>query len=398
MTSRRRIDRRWAAPAIALVAIAGITAGPNLLRAADASPPNLPPLTPAELLVKARTAQVTALSGTVQLTSDLGLPSLESLGALGGGGSGTSVASLLSGTHSAQVWMDGADRVRIATSAPLEETNWVRNGSDVWSYDSSTLTATHVALPADATASADGAASTSSLPDPVHDTPVAFAQALLDQVTPSTGVTVDATKTVAGRPTYQLVLSPNAADSTIGRVTFAVDAATGLPLDVRVTAKSTGATALEIGFSHITFAAPDASTFEFTPPPDAKVVEGARVTDLLGVGGRERMRRRQVADPQAPQITPTAPLAPNGGDAAGIADRVTTVGSDWTTVAVVSGATIPSQLGPLLQGADRFTVGTTSGRVISTTLFTVLVLDDGRVAVGAVQPAAMEALVAGVPA
>ena len=57
----------------------------------------------------------------------------------------------------------------------------------------------------------------------------------------------------------------------------------------------------------------------------------------------------------------------------------------------------PDLIGPLLDGADRVTVGTGSARVISTTLVTVLLLDDGRVVVGAVQPAALAALVAGAP-
>ncbi|MCU1503887.1 MAG: hypothetical protein JWM12_3241 [Ilumatobacteraceae bacterium] len=408
MTSSRRINRRWAAPVIALVAITGISVGPNFL-SAGADSPNLPPLTPAELLVKARTAQVTALSGTVELTSNLGLPSLDSLGALGGGGSDTSIASLVSGTHTAQVWMDGPDHVRVATTAPLAETNWIRNGSDLWSYDSATLTATHATVPAD-TASTDTTDPTgtkdptgttgSSLPDPVHDTPVEFAQSLLDKVTPTTTVTIDATKMVAGRAAYQLVLSPNAADSTIGTVTFAVDAATGLPLDVKITATS-GSTAFELGFTTINFDTPAASTFDFTPPPDAQVVEAKDATALLGTGGRTFEGRRDSSQPAAPSTAP--PPATDGTtsstpDSNGLADHVTTVGSDWTTAAIISGATIPSQVGPLLQGADRFSVGSTSGRVITTTLFTVLVLDDGRIAIGAVQPAALEALVASAPA
>ena len=178
MTPPRRISRRWAAPVVAVLAIAGISVGPNLLTAA-ASPPNLPPLTPAELLVKARTAQVTGLSGTAKLTSNLGLPALDSLGVLGGG-SDTSVATVLAGTHTAQVWMDGPDKIRVATSAPLAETNWIRNGTDVWSYDSATLTATHATVPSNAGAVTDAPDSTSSTPNPVQDDPVTFAQSLLD--------------------------------------------------------------------------------------------------------------------------------------------------------------------------------------------------------------------------
>src|SRR5262249_59660614 len=102
---------------------------------------DLPPLTAAELLAKVRTAQVPPLSGTLTLTSNLGLPSLSSVGALGGSAAGTSLADLLSGSHSAKVWFDGPQHVRVATSAPMQETNIIRNGSDVWRYDSTTLTA-----------------------------------------------------------------------------------------------------------------------------------------------------------------------------------------------------------------------------------------------------------------
>ena len=404
MTPPRRISRRWAAPVVAVLAIAGISVGSNLLTAA-ASPPNLPPLTPAELLVKARTAQVTGLSGTAKLTSNLGLPALDSLGVLGGG-SDTSVATLLAGTHTAQVWMDGPDKIRVATSAPLAETNWIRNGTDVWSYDSATLTATHATVPSNAGAVTDAPDATSSTEDPVQDDPVTFAQSLLDKVTPSTTVTIDSTELVAGRAAYQLVLSPNVADSTIAQVVFAVDAATGVPLDVKVTAKSTGSTALEVGFTSIDFSTPAASTFEFTPPPGATVVQAASPADLLGSGGRQfdGERHAKVTRPPTDGTTPdaTPPSDPTGtdpttSDPKSLASHVTTVGTDWTTSAIITGANIPSQLGPLLNGAERIAVGSTSARVISTTLFSVLLLDDGRVAVGAVSPTALAALVAGTP-
>ena len=405
MASRHKISRRWAAPALVLLAIAGIGVGPNLL-SASASPPNLPPLTPAELLVKARTAQVVGLSGTAQLTSNLGLPSLDMIAGLGGGGSDTTVASLLAGTHTAQVWMDGPDKIRVVTAAPLAETNWIRNGTDVWSYDSATLTATHATVASNADAVTDPPDTTaSSVPDPVHDDPVTFAQSLLDKVTPSTTVSIDRTKLVAGRAAYQLALSPNTPDSTISEVVFAVDAATGLPLDIKVTARSTGSTALELGFTSVDFSTPAASTFDFTPPPGSTVVEASSPASLLGAGGRSfDGERRQVKDANgAPATDSTSPTTdPTTTDAtestdpvSALGDKVTTVGSDWTTAAIISGASIPSQIGPLLDGAERIQVGSTSARVLTTTLFTVLILDDGRVAVGAVSPTTLASLVAG---
>jgi len=136
------------------------------------------------------------------------------------------------------------------------------------------------------------------------------------------------------------------------------------------------------------------------------VVQAASPADLLGTGGRQfdGERHAKVTRPPTDGTTPdaTPPSDPTGtdptaSDPKSLASHVTTVGTDWTTSAIITGANIPSQLGPLLNGADRITVGSTSARVISTTLFSVLLLDDGRVAVGAVSPTALAALVAGAP-
>lgn len=376
MKSPLHVNRRWAVPLIAVGLVAATAVIPNVIGPANASPPVLPTLTPAELLTKVRTAKVTALSGSVQLTSNLGLSSLGSLGASGGGGSSTSLTSLLAGSHSAQVWIDGTEHVRVATVAPMAETNWIRNGQDLWSYDSSTLTATHASLGV-ASAGAMPSATTDSSLDPVHDTPIQFAQELLDKVTPSTGVAITDNTMVAERAVYQLVLTPNDVTSTVQDVTFAVDAATGLPLDVSVTAKSSGTTALEIGFTSIDFSVPSASTFEFTPPPGSTVVEAKDPASLLSAGGDVHGNRHRT-------------------DATGSGlGQMTTLGQNWTTVAVLSTSSVASQLQSFLTSAPQVTVGGASARLVTTTLFNVLVFDDGRIAVGAVDPTTLESLVAG---
>src|SRR5207302_7729757 len=140
---------RWAVPLAALTVVFGAGAIANF-GPAGADTPNLPALTPAELLAKVRTADVSTLSGTVQLTSNLGLPSTSGLSSSLAGSSTTTLATLLSGTHSAEVAIDGPDHVRVTTSKPLQETNWIRNGNDLWSYDSDTLTATHATVAAGA--------------------------------------------------------------------------------------------------------------------------------------------------------------------------------------------------------------------------------------------------------
>ena len=424
MTSIKRVSRLWV-PVLMIAVIAAGSVVPSLVGSAGASPPDLPPLTPAELLAKARTAQVTALSGTIQLTSNLGLPSLDSLTALGGGGSSTSIAALLAGKHSVQVWIDGTDHARIATVAPLAETNWIRNGSDLWSYDSSTLTTTHATIKAGATDTTDTKDATTggtdtattdptdtatteptatdatgvSLPDPAHDTPIQFAQQLLANVTPSTDVTVDVNARIDSRPVYQLVLTPHAATSTVQDVTIAIDAATGLPLDVRITAKS-GGTALELGFTHISFDVPSASTFDFTPPPGSKLVEAANPTDLLSVGGDthgDHHRRDNAPAATTPAADTTATTGASTGlpgDPASALGNAKVLGSDWSSVAVVSGSSVSSQLDAFIGSAKRVPVGTETARLVTTRLFNVLVFDDGRIAIGAVTADALAATVA----
>jgi outer membrane lipoprotein-sorting protein len=382
MLLHTRIHRRWAVPAIALLGVLGVGAVPQLFQTASASTPDLPTLTPAELLAKARTAQVTSLSGTVTLTSKLGLPSLGSLG----GRSLSSFTDLLAGQHSAKVWVDGPDHVRIATAAPMAETNWIRNGTDLWSYDSATLRVTHTTLAADTTTTPE----TDAAPDPAHETPVDFANELLAQVTPSTDVSVESPQYVAGRPVYELSLAPHGSDSTVQQIAIAVDAATGLPLEVKIVARSTGATAFAFGFSKISFDQPAASTFAFTPPPGSTTREAPDITTFINPpGGRNR------SSDSAPPAAPTDPSAPTKPESsADAADKVATAGSDWGTVVMLPAGTVPKELMSLMSSSPQVTAGALTGRMLSTPLLSVLLLDDGRAAVAALTPAALTDAVA----
>ena len=79
--------------------------------------------------------------------------------------------------------------------------------------------------------------------------------------------------TVAGRPAYQLVLTPKDAGTLVGSVTIAIDAAERVPTRVTVTSTVTGQPALTVGFTDVSFTAPDPSVFAFTPPAGATVKE-----------------------------------------------------------------------------------------------------------------------------
>src|SRR5437763_1711343 len=95
--------------------------------------------------------------------------------------------------------------------------------------------------------------SSAATPDLRTITPDQLVTDLLDQITPSTNVSVTTPAYVADRPVYELVLAPHAAESTIDHVDIAVDAANGMPLQVEVVAKGQSKPAVQLGFTSIDY-------------------------------------------------------------------------------------------------------------------------------------------------
>src|SRR5947207_528780 len=107
---------------------------------------------------------------------------------------------------------------------------------------------------------------------PASLTPQQAGQRLLTAVGPTTSVTTGPTTTVAGQDAYQLVIAPKDSRSLVGKVVVQLDAQhPGVPLGVQVFARGATSPAFQTGFTSITFAAPPASTFAFTPPQGASV-------------------------------------------------------------------------------------------------------------------------------
>jgi outer membrane lipoprotein-sorting protein len=385
----RPINRRWAVPAAALAVVLGVGAVPQLIPSAGASTPDLPTLTPAELLAKARTSQVGAFSGDVQLVSDMGLPSLSGLA----GGAGSTLTDLASGTHSAHVWFDGPEHVRIALPSSLAESDWIRNGTDLWSWDSRTQEATHTTVAAHGGADAADAAkdppgaTPSEVADVAAETPAQFAQRLLADVTPSTLVTVRTPTYVADQAVYELSLAPRSPTSTVQEAVIAVDAATGLPLDVTIIAKGSSSPAFEFGFTHVNFAKPAASEFAFTPPHGASVIQATSPTGMLL--GRRHHDHFKHAGPLKPGALAVPVPPPPGPDS----QSVRRLGEAWDSIVILTGQRL-DRLDGLLSSATRVGTGATAGRLVTTKLVNVLLLDDGRILAGAVTPAALEAAAA----
>jgi outer membrane lipoprotein-sorting protein len=377
MTATSRSVRRlaaWSAPVVTAAAVGGIALLPTSSASAH---PNLPARSAAQLLTAVQTADVPALSGTVVETARLGLPSLP--------GQDSSAAltwqTLVTGTHTARIWLDGADRQRLALLGQLSESDVVHHGRDLWTYASDTQQVGHQVLPARSADSKDAGAP----PDLKQYTPQGAAAEVLQAIDPSTAVTVDRTTRVAGRAAYTLVLTPRDSRSTVRQVDIAIDAARSIPLRVQVFAAS-AAPAFETGFTDISFRRPAASVFAFTPPKGATV--SSHLLPLLSA-------THQAANDHSPAGTSAPHPVP----------RV--VGTGWTSVLVLPASKDGSSpLAALTGGSSRH--GDTAsllGRLTSTlpngdkalrsALVNVLLTKDGRVLVGAVSTAVLEQAAAG---
>jgi hypothetical protein len=185
---------RWGVPVAAAAAVALVATG--VFTSAQANP-SLPAKTAGQLLVDLQGAKVDGLSGTVVQASELGLPELPQVAGQGGGG--TSLTSLLTGSHTLRVWYAGEDKQRVALLDSLGETDVVRNGTNAWLWSSQSNSATHLSIPAGAA----GKDEADHLPAGV--TPQQAAAAALKALDPTTQVTTSSTTSVAGRDAYELV-------------------------------------------------------------------------------------------------------------------------------------------------------------------------------------------------
>jgi len=345
-------------PVVAALALAGV--GPLATSLTASAHGSLPPRTAAQLLVDVQQAKLQALSGTVVETSDLGLPSLPTFGGRGGGS--TSFSSLVSGSHTLRLWYAGPDRVRVALLGQLGESDLVRNGTDVWAWSSSDNTATHWSVPSDGTAPLTPDQGTGP-----SMTPQQAAEAALKAIDPSTRVATDPTAVVAGRSAYQLDLTPRDPRSLVGSVRIAIDGSTHIPTRVQVFARGATSPAFQIGFTSFSTATPPASTFGFRPPPGATVKQG----------------NAAQPDSGAPKHARPANAAPQ------------VVGTGWTSVVIAHVGTGTTGQGTTGQGSSLAsaleslpTVSGSwgSGHLLRGPLFSAVLTDGGRLAVGAVAP------------
>ncbi|MFI2616367.1 outer membrane lipoprotein carrier protein LolA [Streptomyces sp. NPDC018584] len=419
-----RVGRRKAARYVVPVAVAGVAAAtiglvPALATSGD---PDLPKVTAQELMEKIAASDTQQLSGTVKISTDLGLPSMGGMagGFTGGGGGadrggdgeggGGSAADpknklmeLASGTHTLRVAADGPDKQKVSVLEDAAEYSLIHNGDEVWAYDSASNEAYHAkgfqvsGEKGDKGGKGDkGDKGQAEPPAGMPATPEEFAEQALKAVDDTTSVKVDGTAQVAGRDAYRLVIEPKQSGSTVGRITVAVDAKTGTPLKFTLTPSSGGAAVIDAGFTKVDFGKPSASTFDFAPPKGAKVTEAdehaALSRDSKGrdVKGRD-VKGRDFKDHDFADKA-------KGGKEFKEEDLndLKVIGEGWTSIAelrlpggqglpTAGSGDVPPDAQKLLDSlGDQVSGKFGSGTVFSTRLINALVTDDGKVYAGAV--------------
>jgi outer membrane lipoprotein-sorting protein len=325
---------------------------------------DIPAKTPAQVVALAAGSHVSAFSGSLRQSSDLGLPSLTGLPGGGGadsdGGGVVAQLEMLTSPHTARVYVDGATRQRVQVFSGSNEKDVVRDGTSAWIYDSQTQTATRVrGIPQ----ALDSAATT-----PHAMTPQDVADTLLGALTPTTRLTVTGTPRVAGRDAYQLELQPKPDGTLIGAVRIDVDAKTGMALVVTITARGDSSPAFSVAFTSLSLATPPAARFDFTPPADARV-HHLTVPHSLTSGRSDSPHPRGMAGHTGPTV----------------------IGSGW--ISVVEAQVAAKDVAGVLRGplATRLSTAVPGGRLFSSALLNVYVTDSGRVFAGAVQPAVLYA-------
>jgi outer membrane lipoprotein-sorting protein len=342
-SGRRRSPRRlrWAVP----VAAAALVVGGTLAANNASADPALPEKSAEELLTAVASAEVDGLTGTVQQQAELGLPSLPSGSEHGDGGD---LADLASGSHTLRVWAAGEDRAKVDMHTEYGQASVIHNDDETWMYDHADSEAVHTTYTGEPPEHPES--------DQVPKTPQEAAERALDAIDDSTEVSVARNVEVAGRAAYELVLTPTDDRSLVDEVTIAVDGETSVPLRVQVQAEGQPDPAFSVGFTEIDFSVPSDDVFEFTPPPGTDVTEHTVDADDFDHGEK------------------------------GAGDAPTIVGDGWTSVAVLDEAPTGKQAGPTLQALPKVSGSWGSGRLLSGTLFSAVITDDGRTAVGAVEP------------
>jgi hypothetical protein len=369
---RRSRLLRWLVPLALVAALIVVAEG----WAVPSSHPTLERRSATQVAASVRRGVALPRSGTFTLHTNLGL------GQVAASASANQFVALASGSNLGRVWSDGGQRSRVALLQPLQETDWVRNPTQTWVWQSTGTQAARVRNSASLDIPALGAI-TSLVGDSSIEPPDVVATRLLALRNDSM-LSLGSPDIVAGRRVYELIETPRSHSTLITNVRVSVDAATGLPLRVRLFVRGKSSPIIDDRYSAVSFSRPAASNFEFRPPAHSTVIDAPSVGAALEPAWRVRERQREFGDRGFGSDSSAA----FGFDAPGLAIR--TVGSGWDEVIIASGV-YRWGLREIFGSASDVTGPFGHGFLARTSAVSVIVLDDGRIAAGVVTPTRLKA-------
>jgi hypothetical protein len=375
--------------------IIGAVIAASQITIAQASPA-LPARTPAQLLAQiSQDQKLPPYTGTVVETTSLGLPQLPQAA------DPTSVASLITGSHTVNIYYDSPQHFRVQVPQTMSELDAIRNGNTLWYWNSAQNTATEYTWSPGALKGKQDVQTGPVL------TPQQAANEVLKAVGKTTVVSVQSNVLVAGEPAYQLVLAPKDKRSLVGQVVIAIDAKYGVPLRLQVFAKGAKSPAFQVGFTQIAFVTPAASNLQFAPPPGAKVTKVNLSNDLAkqdhqagssaspDTSGLATYGSGWLTVAEIPQsaISTTGPLSGSGG-LFGSSSQSTAGGQSSSGQVGMGALSGNSQeiLHALMLAAKPVHGSWGSGTLLTTSLMSMLITN-GDIYIGAVEPSVLYAAV-----
>jgi len=303
----------------------------------------------------------------------------------------TDLVEIISGTHEARIYVDGPDKLRVQVLDPMSERSMIVNGDTVWFYDDDKQAAQYMTVDVaeleakaeeyEAENSAEIEQKIADLPFDINN-PAEVADYLLAEASEYSEITVGADQNVAGQAAYELIATPLATETTVDYVSVAIDAETGMALNVKVVAKGQTEPAMEIGFTSIDYSTPAASVFEFNPSSDVTVTE-MEMPEEFTIDGETYTREELEAELEANKLT-EAEYEQKKAEFEASENMPEVIENGWASVVEMKlTEDMPVDMfdSELFSGITEQVDG---GFVITTSLVNMLITDDGRVLAGAV--------------
>jgi outer membrane lipoprotein-sorting protein len=282
--------------------------------------------------------------------------------------------ALIAGTHKIRVYSSGEDKLRVQILDLMAQRDLIVNGNTIWLYDSKKQLAQFATLDQQKLDETRALAEEKVLDYAKKlsldiSSPIAVAEYLLAEAQEYANFSVGKDHSLAGRTAYQLILTPQSANSLLARATLSVDSETGLPLAVEIYSVEQENAAFSVRFESVSFAEVDPSIFEFSAP------NGVATEMVL---------------PELPEITEDqkqwaqmlkGQLEQRFGDLA----KPEILGTGFDSVLYL--AELPADLSLELLEQQLFAdliEEVQGGRLFSTPLLKVLLTDSGKLYVGAV--------------